>query len=209
MEIELGAFCTRPCEEGCPTGWECKQVPDPHGGEEPVGLCAVIQYRLCQACVDFELTYGCPGTVTDGRLGTLAQANNPDTILTATALLTVILTATMASVGTAAVPGVGLVTLALVLGQAGLPVEGIGLILGVDRLLDMMRTACNVTGDCAVTCIIAWRGIPCRYRRCASVKATLPSLSVISCTAWSARHRRQGRRCVSSSNTTTRGTFAS
>ena len=75
--------------------------------------------------------------------------------LTATALLTVILTATMASVGTAAVPGVGLVTLALVLGQAGLPVEGIGLILGVDRLLDMVRTAVNVTGDAVVTLIVA------------------------------------------------------
>jgi Na+/H+-dicarboxylate symporter len=75
--------------------------------------------------------------------------------LTATALLTVILTATMASVGTAAVPGVGLVTLALVLGQAGLPVEGIGLILGVDRLLDMVRTAVNVTGDAVVSLIVA------------------------------------------------------
>ena len=56
---------------------------------------------------------------------------------------------------TAAVPGVGLVMLTLVLNQVGLPVEGIALIIGVDRLLDMMRTACNVTGDCAVTCIIA------------------------------------------------------
>ncbi len=75
--------------------------------------------------------------------------------LSATALVTVILTATLASVGTAAVPGVGLVTLALVLGQAGLPVEGIGLILGVDRLLDMLRTAVNVTGDAVVTLIVA------------------------------------------------------
>jgi len=75
--------------------------------------------------------------------------------LTATALVTVILTATLASVGTAAVPGVGLVTLALVLEQAGLPVEGIGLILGVDRLLDMLRTAVNVTGDAVVTLIVA------------------------------------------------------
>jgi DAACS family dicarboxylate/amino acid:cation (Na+ or H+) symporter len=43
----------------------------------------------------------------------------------------------------------------MVLGQVGLPVEGIALIIGVDRLLDMMRTVCNVTGDCAVTCIVA------------------------------------------------------
>jgi len=50
---------------------------------------------------------------------------------------------------------VGLVTLAMVLKQVDLPVEGIGLILGVDRLLDMVRTAVNVTGDAAVTCIVA------------------------------------------------------
>jgi len=69
--------------------------------------------------------------------------------------LTVILTATLASVGTAAVPGVGLVTLAMVLTQVGLPVEGIALIIGVDRLLDMVRTAVNVTGDSVVSIIVA------------------------------------------------------
>jgi Na+/H+-dicarboxylate symporter len=71
------------------------------------------------------------------------------------AYATVILTATLASVGTAAVPGVGLITLALVLEQAGLPVEGIALIIGVDRLLDMVRTAVNVTGDATVSVIVA------------------------------------------------------
>jgi Na+/H+-dicarboxylate symporter len=75
--------------------------------------------------------------------------------LTITSLIVVILTATLASVGTAAVPGVGLVTLALVLEQAGLPVEGIALIIGVDRLLDMVRTMVNVTGDCTVSLIVA------------------------------------------------------
>ena len=69
--------------------------------------------------------------------------------------LTVILTATLASVGTAAVPGVGLITLAMVLTQVGLPVEGIALIIGVDRLLDMVRTAVNVTGDSVVSIIVA------------------------------------------------------
>lgn len=69
--------------------------------------------------------------------------------------LTVVLTATLASVGTAGVPGVGLIMLAMVLGQVGLPVEGIALIIGVDRLLDMLRTATNVTGDCMVTCLVA------------------------------------------------------
>lgn len=75
--------------------------------------------------------------------------------LSMTSYLTVILTATLASIGTAAVPGVGLITLAMVLGQAGLPVEGIALIIGVDRLLDMVRTAVNVTGDATVAVIVA------------------------------------------------------
>jgi DAACS family dicarboxylate/amino acid:cation (Na+ or H+) symporter len=66
-----------------------------------------------------------------------------------------VLTATLASVGTAAIPAVGLVTLTMVLGQVGLPVEGIALIIGVDRLLDMMRTTVNVAGDCAVSCVVA------------------------------------------------------
>lgn len=75
--------------------------------------------------------------------------------LTITDYLMVILTATLASVGTAGVPGVGLIMLAMVLNQVGLPVEGIAIIIGVDRLLDMTRTAVNVTGDCMVTCIVA------------------------------------------------------
>jgi Na+/H+-dicarboxylate symporter len=72
-----------------------------------------------------------------------------------TGYLMVVLTATLASIGTAGVPGVGLIMLAMVLRQVNLPVEGIGLIIGVDRLLDMVRTAVNVTGDSAVTCIVA------------------------------------------------------
>ena len=69
--------------------------------------------------------------------------------------LTVVLTATLASIGTAAVPSAGLIMLAMVLGQVGLPVEGIALIIGVDRLLDMLRTSVNIVGDGAVTCIVA------------------------------------------------------
>jgi len=67
----------------------------------------------------------------------------------------VILTATLASIGTAGVPGVGLITLAMVLQQVGLPVEGIALIIGVDRLLDMIRTAVNVSGDSMVSLVVA------------------------------------------------------
>lgn len=69
--------------------------------------------------------------------------------------LMVVLTATLASVGTAGVPGVGLIMLAMVLNQVNLPVEGIALIIGVDRLLDMTRTAVNVTGDCMVACVVS------------------------------------------------------
>jgi Na+/H+-dicarboxylate symporter len=63
--------------------------------------------------------------------------------------------AVLASIGTAGVPGVGLIMLAMVFNQVGLPVEGIALIMGVDRLLDMMRTAVNVTGDAVVTTVVA------------------------------------------------------
>ena len=76
--------------------------------------------------------------------------------LTSSQLLMVVLTATLASIGTAAVPSAGLIMLSLVLTQAGLPMEGIALILGVDRLLDMVRTAVNVTGDATVSTVVAY-----------------------------------------------------
>ena len=69
--------------------------------------------------------------------------------------LTVIATATLASIGTAGVPSVGLVTLAMVFDSVGLPVAGIGLIMGIDRILDMARTAVNITGDAIYTTIVA------------------------------------------------------
>lgn len=69
--------------------------------------------------------------------------------------LTVIGTATLASVGTAGIPGVGLITLTMVFHAVGLPVEGIALIMGIDRILDMARTAVNVTGDAVCTVVVA------------------------------------------------------
>ena len=83
----------------------------------------------------------------------IAQVFTQD--LTMADYLTVVLTATLASIGTAGVPGVGLIMLAMVLDQVGLPVEGIALIIGVDRLLDMTRTAVNVTGDSMVSIVVA------------------------------------------------------
>ena len=75
--------------------------------------------------------------------------------LTPANLATVVVTAPLASIGTAGVPSVGLVTLSMVLASVGLPIEGIALIMGIDRILDMMRTAVNITGDAVCTTIIA------------------------------------------------------
>ena len=67
----------------------------------------------------------------------------------------IVITATLASIGTASVPSAGLIMLTMVLSQVGLPVEGIALIIGIDRLLDMIRTSINVSGDGVISCIIA------------------------------------------------------
>ena len=75
--------------------------------------------------------------------------------LSAADFLTVIATATLASIGTAGVPSVGLITLSMVFNSVGLPVEAIGLIMGIDRILDMTRTAVNITGDAVCTTIVA------------------------------------------------------
>lgn len=85
----------------------------------------------------------------------VAQAFN--ITLTSADYLTVIATATIASIGTAGVPGVGLITLSMVFASVGLPVEGIGIIMGIDRLLDMARTAVNITGDAVCTTIVAYQ----------------------------------------------------
>lgn len=70
-------------------------------------------------------------------------------------ILLILITATLASIGTAGVPGVGLIMLAMVLTQVGLPVEGIALILGVDRVIDMLRTTVNITGDAVCAYVIS------------------------------------------------------
>ena len=75
--------------------------------------------------------------------------------LSPAAIATVVATATIASIGTAGVPSVGLVTLTMVLNSVGLPTEGIALIMGIDRILDMLRTAVNITGDAVCTTIVS------------------------------------------------------
>jgi Na+/H+-dicarboxylate symporter len=83
----------------------------------------------------------------------IAQAFGFD--LDLTAQLTIVLTATLASIGAAAVPGAGMVMLVIVLSSVGIDPEGIALIFAVDRILDMLRTVVNVTGDATVATVIA------------------------------------------------------
>ena len=69
--------------------------------------------------------------------------------------MVIILTATVASIGTAGIPSAGIIMLSLILTELGIPLEGITLLLGVDRLLDMMRTSVNVSGDTCISCVVA------------------------------------------------------
>ena len=75
--------------------------------------------------------------------------------LTLTEMMTIVLTATLASIGTAGVPGSGMIMLAMVLQSVGLPVEGIALVAGIDRILDMGRTVVNITGDSACAVVVS------------------------------------------------------
>ncbi len=105
--------------------------------------------------IPFGATINMDGTAIMQGVATVFIANVYNIDLGLGDYLTVIFMAVLASIGTAGVPGVGLIMLSMVFTQVGLPVEGIGLILGVDRLLDMVRTAVNVSGDAVVTCIVA------------------------------------------------------
>ncbi|NND00111.1 MAG: cation:dicarboxylase symporter family transporter, partial [Gammaproteobacteria bacterium] len=105
--------------------------------------------------VPFGATINMDGTAMMQGVATVFIANMYGIELGMSGYAMVIATAVLASIGTAAVPGVGLIMLTLVFNQVGLPVEGIGIILGVDRLLDMVRTAVNVTGDAMVTAVVA------------------------------------------------------
>ena len=114
-----------------------------------------VKNEVAAFTVPLGATINMDGTAIMQGVATVFIAQAFDVDLGMTEYLMVILTATLASIGTAGVPGVGLIMLALVLQQVGLPVEGIALIIGVDRLLDMMRTAVNVTGDATVSAIVA------------------------------------------------------
>ncbi|MEA4825336.1 MAG: dicarboxylate/amino acid:cation symporter [Clostridium sp.] len=100
-------------------------------------------------------TVNMDGTAIMQGVATIFIAQLVGVNLTIYQMLTVVITATLASVGTAGVPGAGIVMLSMVLQQVGLPLEGIALVLSVDRLVDMFRTVVNITGDAAATIIMA------------------------------------------------------
>jgi Na+/H+-dicarboxylate symporter len=114
-----------------------------------------VDNKVASFTVPLGATINMDGTAIMQGVATIfiAQVYNVD--IGVSGYLMVILTATLASIGTAGVPSVGLVMLAMVLQSVGLPVEGIALIIGVDRLLDMVRTAVNITGDATVSTIVA------------------------------------------------------
>ena len=114
-----------------------------------------VSRRISSFTIPLGATINMDGTAIMQGVAVVFIAEAYGIALTPTMLGTVVLTATLASVGTAGVPGVGLVTLAMVLTSVGLPTEGIALIMGIDRILDMARTAVNVTGDAVCTTIVA------------------------------------------------------
>lgn len=114
-----------------------------------------VQPSVSSFTIPLGATINMDGTAIMQGVATVFIAQVYGVDLSVSDFLMVIVTATLASIGTAGVPGAGLIMLAMVLQQVGLPVEGIALIIGVDRLLDMTRTAVNVTGDCMVACIVA------------------------------------------------------
>ncbi len=100
-------------------------------------------------------TINMDGTAIMQGLATMFIASTAGVDLSMVEYLQIVMLAMVASIGAAAVPSAGTITLALILSSLGLPLDAIGLILAVDRILDMIRTSVNVTGDSAVACIVA------------------------------------------------------
>lgn len=117
--------------------------------------CLGIDKTTSSFVVPFGATLNMDGTAITHGVATVFIANVYGIDLGITDYLSVVAMTVLASIGTAGVPGLGVVMLAMVFNQVGLPVEGIVLVLGVDRLLDMMRTAVNVTGDMTVAMIVS------------------------------------------------------
>lgn len=114
-----------------------------------------VKNSIASFVIPLGATVNMDGTAIMQGVATVFIANIYHVPIGLSGYLLVILMATLASIGTAGIPSVGLITLAMVLKQVNVPVEGIALIIGVDRLLDMTRTVVNVTGDAVVACVVA------------------------------------------------------
>ena len=114
-----------------------------------------VDRKISSFTIPLGATVNMDGTAIMQGVAVIFIANAYGIALSPTDFLTVILTATIASVGTAGIPSVGLVTLSMVLESVGLPVEGIAIIMGIDRILDMARTTINLSGDASGTIIVA------------------------------------------------------
>ena len=113
-----------------------------------------VDNKVAGFTIPLGATINMDGTAIMQGVATIFIANIYNIDIGLIGYLTVILTATLSSIGTAGIPGVGLITLTMVLQQVGLPVEGIALIIGIDRILDMTRTAVNITGDASITTFV-------------------------------------------------------
>ncbi|MDP3488495.1 MAG: dicarboxylate/amino acid:cation symporter [Bacillota bacterium] len=120
-------------------------------GEKNLG----IKREVCAFTLPLGATINMDGTALYQGISALFLAQLLGVNLTVAQMATIVLSATLASIGTAGVPGAGMIMLAMVLESVGLPVSAIGIIMGVDRLIDMGRTTMNVTGDLACTLAIA------------------------------------------------------
>ena len=113
-----------------------------------------VKKKVASFTVPLGATINMDGTAIMQGVATVFIANLYGVDLVLNDFISIILTATLASIGTAGVPGVGIIMLGMVLNQVGLPLEGVAIIMGVDRFLDMVRTAVNVTGDATISTII-------------------------------------------------------
>ena len=114
-----------------------------------------VDRKISSFTIPLGATINMDGTAIMQGVAVVFIANAYNIDLSAADFATVILTATIASVGTAGIPSVGLITLSMVLQSVGLPVEGIAMIMGIDRILDMARSAINISGDATGTIIVA------------------------------------------------------
>ena len=114
-----------------------------------------VNKNVASFVIPVGATINMDGTAIMQGMATIFIAQMSGIDLTLIQYVQVVILAVVTSIGTAAVPSAGTITLVIILQQFGLPLEAIGIILAVDRILDMLRTSVNVTGDAAVACIVA------------------------------------------------------